>query len=92
MIEASPPVPSPIKSSHMSDDGGLLLRVEEVARLLGVSVRSVWRLTKQHRCPRPLQLGRSTRWRKSDIELWVAQGCPNFLPNDRAPTAAPGGS
>ncbi|MGD9854065.1 MAG: helix-turn-helix transcriptional regulator [Planctomycetaceae bacterium] len=58
-----------------------LLTVLEVARMLGMSTRSVWRLAKQNRCPLPLKLGRSTRWRTAEIEIWIEQGCPR-TPDD----------
>jgi excisionase family DNA binding protein len=53
----------------------LLLSAGEVARVLGVSTRTLWRLQSGGRLPEPVRLGGSTRWRVSDIERWVAEGC-----------------
>lgn len=53
----------------------LLLSAGEVARMLGVSTRTLWRLQSGGRLPEPIRLGGSTRWRVSDIEHWVAHGC-----------------
>lgn len=50
----------------------LLLTVDEVARLLGISVRSVWRLTSLGELPGPITLGRSKRWARRAIEEYVA--------------------
>lgn len=45
----------------------LALRVGEVARLLGISVRSVWKLSAASELPRPIRLGRSARWLRDEI-------------------------
>lgn len=45
-----------------------LLRASNVAYLLNISVRDVWRKAQEHRIPRPIKLGpRVTRWRLSEI-------------------------
>ena len=44
-----------------------LLRAGEVADLLGLSLRSVWKLTADGQLPCPLKIGGATRWRASDI-------------------------
>lgn len=45
----------------------LLIDVREVARLLGISVRSVWRMTSRGDLPPPVRLGRSVRWKRASI-------------------------
>jgi excisionase family DNA binding protein len=54
----------------------LLLSVGETSRLLGVSTRTIWTLISSGRIPQPVRLGRSVKFRRSDIEAWVAAGCP----------------
>jgi predicted DNA-binding transcriptional regulator AlpA len=54
----------------------LLLTVEEVAALLTISVRSVWRMQSAHKIPKPVRLAGSVRWRLSEIQDWVDAGCP----------------
>lgn len=61
----------------------LLVTADEVAALLGISTRTLWRLCSGGRCPTPLRLGGNTRWRRSEVELWVAQGCPEGRPDER---------
>jgi excisionase family DNA binding protein len=61
--DAGPPVP-------------LLLTVEQLAALLEISVRSVWRLVSARRMPLPIRLGKSVRWRRLEIETWITAGCP----------------
>lgn len=48
-----------------------LLTVSEVAGMLGVSARSVWRLVSTGEVPRPVKVGTSTRWRRADIEAMI---------------------
>lgn len=48
-----------------------LLRVEDVAGLLGVSKRTVWRLVSGRRLPQPVAIGRCKRWRQTDVERFV---------------------
>jgi excisionase family DNA binding protein len=49
-----------------------LVRVQEVAALLDVSVRTVWRKSTEGALPRPISIGRSKRWRRREIEAFVA--------------------
>lgn len=44
-----------------------LLTVQEVARILGVSVATVWRHTKCGTLPEPIKIGGATRWVESEI-------------------------
>ncbi len=52
-----------------------LLRVREVAELLGVAVRSVWRLAASGDIPPAVKLGGSCRWRASDLARFIECGC-----------------
>lgn len=56
--------------------GTLLVTAEEVARMLNVSVRSIWRMRSAGHVPKPIRMGGNIRWRRIDIEEWVAAGCP----------------
>jgi excisionase family DNA binding protein len=58
--------------------GLLLIDAREVARRLGLSERTVWRLTAAGKLPNPILIGgKSKRWRAEDIRAWVAAGCPD---------------
>lgn len=53
-----------------SDRGGsnrVALSVGEVAEMLGVSSRHVWKLTAMGKLPQPIRLGRSARWLRDDL-------------------------
>lgn len=54
-----------------------LLDVEQVAAILGISPRGVWRFRDGGRMPAPVTLGRLVRWRQADLTAWVAAGCPD---------------
>jgi excisionase family DNA binding protein len=53
-----------------------LLTVDDVAELLKVSTRHVWKLLSAGRFPQPIRIGRSVRWRRADVENWIDDGCP----------------
>lgn len=55
--------------------GPALWRVREVAEALGVSPRQIWKLLATNRLPRPIRLGRSVRWRRTDIEAYIEASC-----------------
>jgi len=54
-----------------------LLDVRAVAERLSVSARAIWKWQASGRLPAPVRLGRSVRWRSSDIDEWIEQGCPS---------------
>lgn len=53
-----------------------LASVRAVAAMLGCSVRHVRRLADSGRMPAPVRLGALIRWRRADVEQWIAGGCP----------------
>ncbi len=60
------------KSPHLAG----LLDVKGVARLLAVSIRQIWKMNATGRMPAPIRLGRAVRWRRAELEDWIASGCP----------------
>jgi excisionase family DNA binding protein len=54
----------------------LLIPAGEVAEMLGISTRTLWRLVGAGRVPAPIRLRGSTRWPREQIRSWVALGCP----------------
>jgi len=54
----------------------LLITAEDVATMLGVSTRTLWRLLSAGRLPRPVRFGGNTRWRRDEVRDWVDRGCP----------------
>lgn len=54
----------------------LLIDVNVLAVLLDRSVASLERDQAAGRLPDPVRLGGSKKWRRAEIEEWVAAGCP----------------
>lgn len=48
-----------------------MIDVREVATILSISTRSVWRLVSRGDLPQPIRLGRTVRWRSTDIDRWI---------------------
>jgi excisionase family DNA binding protein len=60
----------------------VLITVVELATLLQVSTRTVWRMRSSGQLPLPLQLGGAIRWRLEVIQKWIEEGCPFVRPRD----------
>jgi predicted DNA-binding transcriptional regulator AlpA len=54
----------------------VLVTPDQLAVWLQLSKRSLWRLRSAGQLPAPVRLRKAVRWRISDIENWLAQGCP----------------
>ncbi len=54
-----------------------LLDVQAVAQLLDCSSRHVYRMADTGRMPPPVRLGALVRWRRQDLDAWIAAGCPD---------------
>jgi prophage regulatory protein len=50
----------------------ILIRIDDVCRITGLSVPTVYRLMSQHRFPRPVKITTTARaWKLSEITAWV---------------------
>ena len=54
----------------------VLLTVKEVAEMLGLSERTVYRLADVNKMPRPVKIGAAVRWRRNELDTWIEDGCP----------------
>lgn len=55
-----------------------LLTAQTVAEKLSLSKRAVFRMRSAGQICSPIRVGTgSIRWRESDIEDWIAMGCPD---------------
>lgn len=52
------------------------IKPSQMARLLKVSMRTVWRLRARGDIPKPVVIGGAVRWRGPDIQEWMDGGCP----------------
>ena len=55
--------------------------VDAIAEMLGCSSRHVRRLADCGALMRPIHIGRLVRWRKADVDAWLAAGCPSCRPS-----------
>jgi len=85
---ASSPHPQPPKqkkpieglgevSAKSFESAPLMMTADELAETLCISKRQVWRLKAKGDLPKPVNIGTSVRWRRSDILEWIAAGCPS---------------
>jgi len=57
-------------------DVALLLTPKDVEALIKVSPRKLRAMKSAGELPKPVMIGRLVRYRRADIEKWVAAGCP----------------
>lgn len=62
--------------SVAKDDERLLWGLADLMRVLDRSRASLDRDVKAGRLPKPIKLGTSLKWRKSDVRLWLDWNCP----------------
>jgi predicted DNA-binding transcriptional regulator AlpA len=62
-----------------------LLNVDEVAAILNVSRRSVWRMRDGGNMPIPVKVMGCVRWRDEDIYAWINDGCPHVRQRNWSP-------
>ena len=69
----------PLETGQPSEEEGasLLATPKQVAKLLQVSTRTLWRMRSAGSLPTPIRLGSAVRWRRDEIEQWILAGCPS---------------
>lgn len=69
-----------IATAAPGDDDDLppdeLIDVRQLAKMLRISVRTLWRLVRNQKAPSPIKLSGCTRWQKSVVVKWIRAGCP----------------
>ena len=69
------PPTRPVEDAPSKEKSGLI-NADEVAKLLDVSPRMVWRLRDGGKMPKPVKVGSLVRWPRKQIEAWIDAGCP----------------
>ncbi len=64
------------KDNATTDRHDMLVPIGDVAAMLALSRRTVFRLADAGKLPPPLRIGGSLRWRLADVRKWIADGCP----------------
>jgi excisionase family DNA binding protein len=55
-----------------------LITVKELAEMLAISTRHVYRLLDSGQLPKPLKLGAAIRWDSATICNWLESGAPSI--------------
>jgi excisionase family DNA binding protein len=63
--------------SHSKVIQALAICARELAEMLNVSLRQVWRLNSAGKLPKSIRLGGSVRWNRQEIMDWFQAGCPD---------------
>lgn len=74
-LSSARPAPKPSPTHVIVGDGApspVMLDVKGCAAMLGISVRSWQRLVEHGEAPKPVKIGKSSRWRRADVEAFVA--------------------
>jgi predicted DNA-binding transcriptional regulator AlpA len=56
----------------------LAVNARTAARMMGLSVASWYRHCSAGRTPKPVKIGKSSRWRVDELRAWIEAGCPNL--------------
>jgi predicted DNA-binding transcriptional regulator AlpA len=65
------------KQEQVNQTQPLAISARQLAAMLGVSIRQVWRLNAAGKLPKPLWLGGSRKWLRKEIEAFLEAGCPD---------------
>ena len=64
-----------VNSEQQIEQPAPLIDVQSLHAMGLGSVRHIYRLADAGKMPRPLKLGALVRWRRAEIEEWIAGGC-----------------
>ncbi len=63
-------------TAEKAQSGAALLTARQVAELLQISPRSVYRLSDSGHIPKPQKVGTTlSRWSRAELEKWINDGC-----------------
>lgn len=54
-----------------------MIDVGELAQLLSLSKRSIWRMLSRGQLIKPKKLGGAVRWNLGEVRQWIYDGCPD---------------
>ena len=54
----------------------LLITATELAGMMQISIRTLWRLRSAGELLEPVRIGGNTRWRLDEVHKWINDGCP----------------
>lgn len=69
----NPTLEDSIMTEHISLLDDQLVDMRFITKLTGLTDKWFYKMIKDGLFPRPIKLGRSSRWKKSEVELWLQQ-------------------
>lgn len=69
----NPTLEDSIMTEHISLLDDHLVDMRFITKLTGLTDKWFYKLIKDGLFPRPIKLGRSSRWKQSEVELWLQQ-------------------
>ncbi|HEI8486087.1 AlpA family transcriptional regulator [Morganella morganii] len=60
-------------TEHISLLDDQLVDMRFITKLTGLTDKWFYKMIKDGLFPKPIKLGRSSRWKKSEVELWLQQ-------------------
>lgn len=64
-------------ATGVAAEAPLVLDAREAARLLGISRSTFLKLHAAGKVPMPVRFGRAVRWRREEMNEWLAAGAPS---------------
>lgn len=68
--------PRPPQYPAAMEQSPALITVGELAKILKVSTRTVWRLVSAGKLMPPIRVGGARRWKFDQVRRWIDAGCP----------------
>lgn len=68
-----PTMEDSIMTEHISLLDDQLVDMRFITKLTGLTDKWFYKLIKDGQFPKPIKLGRSSRWKQSEVELWLQQ-------------------
>ena len=65
-------------NKKIAKENAVLVTAKELAEMLSVSPRHIWRMKSSGKLPRAIEIGNCVRWKLIDISDWLAMGCPSM--------------
>ena len=70
-------VEQPIDNVEINKSGKFLT-TKELTKILGLGKTKIDTMRAEGHMPEPVKIGRAVRWRRSEIERWINDGCPTL--------------
>lgn len=67
-----------LATNEANDTFPPFMTAPEVARILKVSVRTIWRWRSGGKLPKSIEIGGAVRWKGDDMRNWMDEGCPSL--------------